>query len=272
MAGRRARLARGRREHPRHVVLFALAAGLALGPISAPATALAVVVAAAVSGRRALATLATGAVLLGAVVADARLAALDAGVLAQSKGQRWEGAATLLEPVREHGRHASARVWLNALGERPCCDCVFPKVDAGHAVDRSSVPAGRVERGRSRRSRRRVGTGTRRRCLRSIRLATRRRRHGGVRPRRAARPLRRVSTAAGSARGAGGRPVAARVSPGGLVRRAGRTRRRAEAGLGRGLAAPEAALLAGMVLGQDERLSEAVRTTSSAPGLPISWR
>ena len=61
--------------------------------------------------------LAAGAVLLGAVVADARLAALDAGVLKGAEGQHWEGAATLLEPVRQHGRHASARVWLNELGE-----------------------------------------------------------------------------------------------------------------------------------------------------------
>ena len=44
-------------------------------------------------------------------------------------------------------------------------------------------------------------------------------------------------------------------------------RRRAESGLARGLAAPEAALLAGMVLGQDERLSEAVRTDFQRSGL-----
>ena len=68
------------REYPRHVVLFALAAGLALGPVSPPATVLAAGAAAAVAGRRGLAALAAGAVLLGAVVADARLAALDAGV------------------------------------------------------------------------------------------------------------------------------------------------------------------------------------------------
>jgi competence protein ComEC len=39
-----------------------------------------------------------------------------------------------------------------------------------------------------------------------------------------------------------------------------RVRRRAEAGLERGLPAPEAALLRGMVLGQDEQLSDEVRT------------
>ena len=44
-------------------------------------------------------------------------------------------------------------------------------------------------------------------------------------------------------------------------------RRRAEAGLGRGLAAPEAALLSGMVLGEDERLSDEVRTDFERWGL-----
>ena len=105
------------REHPRHIVLFSLAAGLALGPISSLATVAAAGAAAAVGGRRALATLAAGAVLLGAVVADARLAALDTGALRALEGQRWEGAATILEPVRERGRHAVARVQLAGLDE-----------------------------------------------------------------------------------------------------------------------------------------------------------
>ena len=46
-----------------------------------------------------------------------------------------------------------------------------------------------------------------------------------------------------------------------------RVRRRAEVGLARGLPAKEAALLRGMVLGQDERLSEAVRTDFQRSGL-----
>ena len=44
-------------------------------------------------------------------------------------------------------------------------------------------------------------------------------------------------------------------------------RRRAEAGLGERLAAPEAALLRGMVLGADERLSEEVKDDFQASGL-----
>ena len=44
-------------------------------------------------------------------------------------------------------------------------------------------------------------------------------------------------------------------------------RRRAERGLAQGLAAPEAALLRGMVLGEDERLSEEVRDDFQRSGL-----
>ena len=44
-------------------------------------------------------------------------------------------------------------------------------------------------------------------------------------------------------------------------------RRRAEAGLERGLDPPEAALLRGMVLGEDERLSEEVREDFQRSGL-----
>jgi competence protein ComEC len=56
-------------------------------------------------------------------------------------------------------------------------------------------------------------------------------------------------------------------SRGGLPGALDAVRRRAEAGLARGLAPPEGALLAGMVLGQDERLSEEVRTEFKRSGL-----
>ncbi len=54
---------------------------------------------------------------------------------------------------------------------------------------------------------------------------------------------------------------------GGMAGALDRVRRRAEVGLARGLPAKEAALLRGMVLGQDERLSEAVRTDFQRSGL-----
>ena len=54
---------------------------------------------------------------------------------------------------------------------------------------------------------------------------------------------------------------------GGVAGGLDRVRRRAEAGLARGVPDEEAALLRGMVLGQDERLSEAVRTEFQRSGL-----
>ena len=65
---------------------------------------------------------------------------------------------------------------------------------------------------------------------------------------------------------------AARVTPtgarrGGLAGALDSVRRRGERGLARGLAPPEAALLRGMVLGQDERLTEEVRDEFQRSGL-----
>ncbi len=54
---------------------------------------------------------------------------------------------------------------------------------------------------------------------------------------------------------------------GGLAGIVDTARRRAESGLARGLADPEAALLRGMVLGQDEQLSDDVRTDFKRSGL-----
>ena len=107
------------REHPRHVVLFALAAGLALGPaLRAGDRRGAVAAAAAVAGRRGLAVLAAGAVLLGAVVADARLAALDAGVLRGVARPALGGERRRCSSrCASTGSHASARVWLDRLDE-----------------------------------------------------------------------------------------------------------------------------------------------------------
>ena len=105
------------REHPRHVVLFSLAAGLALGPVSPAATVVAALAGAALAGRPGVALLAAGAALGGATLADARLAALDSGPLAAMTGERWEGTAVVLEPVRRRGAHASARVRLRGLDD-----------------------------------------------------------------------------------------------------------------------------------------------------------
>ncbi|HYI20057.1 MAG TPA: ComEC/Rec2 family competence protein [Solirubrobacteraceae bacterium] len=221
------------RGHPRHIGLFALAAGLALGPVSRAATLGAALLAAAAAGRRAVALVAGAAVLVGAVIADARLAALDSGSLAAMSGQRWEGRAVVLEPVRERGGHASARVRLIGLGEA--------------AVVRLRVPGA----GRSRRPWPEVGE--------VVALAGR------------VAPLGRYDAYQGR-RGAHAALEVDRLHAtgtwrGGLAGGLDRVRRRAERGLARGLPGEEAALLRGMVLGQDERLSEAVRTDFERSGL-----
>ena len=228
--------------HPRHVVLFALAAGLLIGPLSAEATVAAAIVAATVVlaaaglvvGRTLpLALAAAAAVLVGGAVAEVRIAALEDGLLPDMHGRTIEARAVLLEPVRERVRGpAVARARL-----------------AGGAVD-GEVAVLRV-RERHRSSWPGVG---------QIVAVT-----GEVAPLGLfdAYQRRRGATAAidvSSLRPTGER----RGGPAGVVDAA---RRRAESGLARGLADEQAALLRGMVLGQDERLTDDVRDAFERSGL-----
>ena len=178
------------------------------------------------------------AVLGGAALADARLAALDAGSLRGMHGRHWEGTAVVLEPVREHGAHASARVRLEGLDEQ--------------AVARLRVPGSRPPGSPpSRHAWPEVGEVV----VLSGRVA----------------PLDKFDAFQGR-RGAHAALEVDRMRRtgawrGGVAGALDRVRRRAEVGLARGLPAKEAALLRGMVLGQDERLSEAVRTDFQRSGL-----
>ena len=236
------------REHPRHVVLFALAAGLALGPLSPAATVAAAALFALAAGRSGVALLAAGAALGGATLADARLAALDAGSLRAMTGQRWEGSATLLEPVREHGAHASARVRLGGLDEVAVARLRVP------GADRPWVAGGgpaQADRSASRHAWPEVGQ--------LVAVAGRVAplgKYDAFQARRGAHAALEVDRfrATGAWRG-------------GVAGALDRVRRRAEVGLARGLPDEEAALLRGMVLGQDERLTEAVRTDFQRSGL-----
>src|SRR4051794_6312225 len=225
------------RGHPRHLVLFALAAGLGLGPVS-PAATFAAALLAAVVARGGLAVLAVAAVLGGAAFADARLAALDAGSLRGMHGRHWEGRAVVLEPVREHGAHASARVRLEGLDEQTVARLRVPgsrppdSPAAHHAwpeVGEVVVLSGRVA------PLDKFDAFQRRRGAHAALEVDRLRRTGAWR--------------------------------GGVAGALGRVRRRAEVGLARGLPAKEGALLRGMVLGQDERLSQVVRTEFQRSGL-----
>jgi competence protein ComEC len=240
--------------HPRHVILFATTAGLLLGPLSSLATILAATAAATLTAASTAATsaaartaahaaaaaprvvplVAGAAVLLGAVVADLRIGALEDGRLASLEGRAIAAPAVVLEPVRERAAGpAVARARLLAgpargdvavLRVRPAAHPgAWPGV--GEIVDVVGIvaPLGRYD-------------------------AYQRRRGAS-----AAIDVARL------------RPTGARRGgPAGLVDAA---RRRAEAGLARGLPAPEAALLLGMVLGQDERLDEDVRDDFERSGL-----
>ena len=201
------------------------------------------VVAAALAGRSTVALLAAAAVLGGAALADARLAALDAGRLASMHGERVESRAVLLEPLRARGGGRSvARVRLldgPGAGEQAVC----VRELRGRARPRRRAAAAAC-RGRSATSCRVVGRVA---PLGAYDAYQRRRNaHAAIDASRVVRP----------ARGAAG-------SPGRWTRCAGAARR----GLARGLAPPEAALLRGMVLGEDERLTEEVRDEFQRSGL-----
>jgi competence protein ComEC len=246
--------------HPRHTILFAATAGLLLGPASRPATmavtaALLVTAPLVLASRAALAgasrgalvgptrdvfvslpgasglgTVAALAVLAGALVADLRVGALENGRLPGLEGHSVSTRAVILEPLRQRpGGLTVARARL---------------------LDGPAPGEGAVLRMRTAA---RPGVG-------EIVAVT-----GTVKPlgmfdafqsRRGALAAVEVERLRVTGERRGG--------PAGLVDAA---RRRAEDGLGRGLAPPEAALLRGMVLGQDEQLSDDVRDDFKRSGL-----
>src|SRR4051794_10767523 len=222
------------RAHPRHVVLAALVAGLLLvagGPLAVLAAALA---AAALAGRRPVAVLAAAAAIGGAGIAHARLAALDAGVLARMHGQRIATRVTLLEPVRERvSGPAVARVRLLAgpgAGEQAVLrvrgyayDGAWPEVGEELRVDGRVGPLGRFDAYQRRRNA-----------------------HAAI----TAYAVKRTGRTRGGVAGA-----------------LDAMRRRAEHGLQTRLEPKDAALLRGMVLGEDERLSDSVRDEFQRSGL-----
>jgi competence protein ComEC len=237
---------------PRHVLLFALTTGLLIGPLSPPATVLAAAAAAALvavaqaaslptdTSQSAVAALsspvalfAAAAVLLGGMVAELRVAALEDGPLPHMHGRSIEARAVLLEPVRERLRGpAVARARL-----------MGGTTDGQVAVLRVREPRGGSWPG--------VGE------IVAVR--------GQIAPLALfdAYQRRRGATAAVDVSWLG--PTGERR--GGVAGVVDAARRRAEAGLTRGLAEDQAALLAGMVLGQDERLTDDVRDDFKRSGL-----
>jgi competence protein ComEC len=239
--------------HPRHTILFAATTGLLLGPLSRPAAVAAAIVAALLvaagvhelgasgttdeplritAGAPLLAVAAVLAVLAGALVADLRLDALEGGRLSALEGRSVSARAVLLEPVRPRP---------GGLGVARARFVDGPAAGEGAVLRMRARPGGWPEVGE----------------ILSV--------SGDVEPlgmydayqrRRGAQAAVEVD-----------RMRATGERRGGLAGFVDAARRRAEAGLDRGLEPPEAALLRGMVLGQDEQLEDDVKDDFKRSGL-----
>ena len=224
------------RAHPRHVVLFAFVAGLLAAPLGAGWPLPAALAAAALAGRAPLALAAAAAVLAGATLADARLDALGPGALPSLAGQRLEARAIVLEPPRRRADGSSvARVRLRSP----------PELEGELAAARLPPPAGRVPPV--------PAVGAEVALVGEVEALPPFEAH---QRRRGAHALLAVSA---------WHPTGARR--GGLAGGLDRARERAAAALGEGLPPPAAALLRGMVLGQDEAIADDVRDDFERSGL-----
>jgi competence protein ComEC len=222
------------RGHPRHLVLYAVVAGLLLGPLSPVAVLAAACVAAALAGRPGLALVAIAGTLAGAALADARLAAIDGGRLASLAGQPVAVRAVLIEPLRPRAfGGAAARVRL--LGGPARGEAGVLRVPA--RLLRAPRPA--------------IGDilAIRGRIVPLARFEAFQRRRGA----HAAISATDVVTTGERRRGPAGALDA--------------VRRRAQAGVKAGLPRPEAALALGMVLGQDEDIAQGVQEEFQNSGL-----
>src|SRR3954447_4380182 len=222
------------RGHPRHIVLGAIVAGLLLAPLGPAGVLPGALVAGVVGGRSRLAPVAAAALVAAALLASMRLAALDAGPLAVMDGRNVVARAVVLEPVR--GRPVGPAVARARLLDGPAAgEQAVLRIGAyAHSGSWPEVGDEVLVRGRV------TPLG------RFDAYQRRRNAHAAV-------VAYRV-TATGRRRGGGaGAPDSARG--------------RAGQALARGLAAPDAALMRGMVLGEDERLPDATRDDFQRSGL-----
>lgn len=236
------------RAHPRHLIVAGAVAGLVLGPQWPPGALLAAAALAAVAGRPPLALLAAAATLAGAMLADARLDALDRTHLTPLIGRTLAVDAVLLEQPRRTSPGAGAVAAGSASrgygqGRKALAEIAGGVgngekilVRAGAEVRWSVVATGGV-----------------------VRLSGRLEALGpwdSHQRRRGAHAVLRASRAWSTGRRRAG-----------ILGALDRVRARAERALSAGLGPREAALLRGMVLGQDEQLSEPVREEFRRSGL-----
>ncbi len=217
------------RAHPRHIVLGALVAGLLAAPLAPSLVLLLALAAGAIAGRPALALVGVAAMLAGAIGAHARLDALDRTQLPPLFGTTVVARVVLLEQPRPVRYGHVALVQLRALaaaGSAGAGERVMLRI--GRRVAWPPAPTGAIldVRGRLRA----LGPFEQYEALRGAHAA--------------------ISLDAAAATGS------ARGGPTGFV---DAIRTRAERALSSGLPAPQAALLRGMTLGQDEALDARTR-------------
>ena len=231
------------RERPRHVVLAALAVGLALAEFPLDAV-LVVAAAAAIAANLARAprtALAAGAaVLLGAAAGHARLTAIDTAGHRLEPGDRIEGRAHMLGPPRPGPFGSSAEIRM-VSGD-----------DAGAKLLARLAPRARLPPD--------AGAGTELRVAGPLRRPKPPEAEGfdlgaHLRRRGVAGELRADTVVATGARRGGAAGLLDAV------------RRRGERSLGAGLESGPAALARGMVLGQDELVDPATKDDFRASGL-----
>jgi len=227
-------LRQGAADHPRHVLLAALAAGLLAGPRWPLAVAAIALLAFALTPHAAVALGAAVMLLVGAGVADARLAALDHSTLGPLVDREVGVRATLLDHPRTRSfgtRVAPARL-LSAPGRG---ERVLLRVPARVRWPPAAVPGAEV-----------VARG------RLSRLGP----YDASERRRNAHALLRVESVRATGR-----------QRGGLLGGLDAVRARTERALTAGVPAPQGALARGMVLGQDGALTDAVREDFRTTGL-----
>jgi competence protein ComEC len=224
----------GAADHPRHVLLAALTAGLLAGPRWAPAVAVLAVLALALAPDAAVALGAIAMLLLGAGLADARLAALDRSTLGPLLDRETSVRATLLDHPRTRlfGTRVAAVRLLSAPGHG---ERILLRVPARVRWPPGIGPGAEVgARGRL------------------ARLGP----YDAYERRRDAHAVLRVASIRATGRHRGGLPGVLDA-----------IRARTERALTAGVPAPQGALARGMVLGQDAALPDAIRDDFRTTGL-----
>jgi competence protein ComEC len=216
------------RAHRFHALAAGLVTGLLAGPRAAVLIVLALALCPLVAGRALQALVLAAAVLGGAVLADARLQALDRSVLDGRIGQAMSERVVLLEPARARssgGRTAVAGLGSERVLIRTQGEVTWPATRVGQELRVHGV-------------------------LQRLRPGD-----AWLRPRNVHAVLQ------------ADRVDLTERARGGLAGALDRVRERAERALEGGVPRPQAALLRGMVLGQDEALPDETREDFQASGL-----